>query len=408
MNNISNRFTINVIDDGTSLHGNLVADNTMSQSWDGGSCSPSWATDMTTNPPTGTYRQPTIKMVLLNGTTIVPLSQITNVRWFYDDYGNEQQITFQEVDTTIQYLDKNNVQRTVTGKLSSDGKFLKCTSSVTKTDENNQTEVVQVPALRIVQNLASSTNKDLDTITMRGEYNTGNGGVEFSAAIQVRITEYSPGGYNGTIYGVTSITEKNQVVELFGELSGSQVDSGTQYSTMWYVNESQQGISGGNSNTFQISEGQVEGKAVIRCEFIVNNEVVAVAYAEVDDMYDNEDIQFWFDGERTNHTSMRSSDSHILVKMWVADNNTPDVVDASWNLFKVQLIDGDKKVIMQDPLANQIPMPDQNGLRTLPRYTGDVPQADLNKAYIDVAFSTVKDYAKKNLSIIAYAYQTNN
>ena len=402
MGNISNTFRINVIDDGTSLHGNLVADKTLSQSWDGG-CSPDWHTNIASTPKVGTKDQPTIKLTLLNGTAQVGIDEITNVRWYYNDKGTDVEIVFQENDTTIQYTDENNVVQTVTGKLSTDGKFLKCTA---------MSGSLQVPALRIVQNLASSTNVDIDTITIKGVYNAGNGGVEFSATVQIRITERVAGGYDGLVYGVDSIVEKNQSLVLWGVLTGGSDSTVPAYTTKWYVNgtySADGSTISGNTNAFQISEGQITGKANIRCDFLISNEVVATTYAEVDDMYDNEDIQFSFDGSLTNSASMRSSNSDILVKMWVADNGTPNIVDPSWNQFKVQLIDANKQVIMTDPLEVQIPAPDSNGLRTLPIYTGSgVPEADLNKAYIDVAFQTVKQYAKKNLSIIAYAYQVTN
>ena len=395
MGQISNTFRITVIDDGTSLHGNLVADKTISQSFDGTGCLPNWATNTSSTPKVGTADQPTIKLTLLNGVTPVGIDNITNIGWFYNDRGTDAEITFQENDTTIQY-EENNETKTVTGKLSTDGKFLKCT------DLSGST---QVPALRIVQNLASSTNVDLDTITMKGVYNTGNGGVEFSATIQIRITERVAGGYDGLIYGVDSITEQNQTLVIWGVLTGGTDSSVPSYTTKWYVNgnfANNGSTKGGHTNAFEISEGQITGKANIRCDFLINSEVVASTYAEIDDMYDNEDIQFSYDGSMTNAASMRSQTSDVLVKMWVADNSTPSIVDTSWNQFKVQLIDANKEVIMANPLDINIPAPDTNGLRTLPIYpSGD----DANKAYIDVAFSTVKTAGKKNLSIIAYAYQ---
>ena len=56
MSSISNRFFVTALDDGTTLHGNLASDKSLSQAWSGTSAIPNW---------TIASEQPTIYLTLM-------------------------------------------------------------------------------------------------------------------------------------------------------------------------------------------------------------------------------------------------------------------------------------------------------------------------------------------------------
>ena len=74
MGNISNRFYVTALEDGTTLHGNLVADKSLTQAWNGTSAVPDW---------TVVANQPTIYLTLLSGATAVQPSA-DSVQWYYN------------------------------------------------------------------------------------------------------------------------------------------------------------------------------------------------------------------------------------------------------------------------------------------------------------------------------------
>ena len=58
MSQISNRFYVTALDDGTTLHGNLASTKPLSQAWNGSSAVPNW---------TQASEQPVIYLTLLSG-----------------------------------------------------------------------------------------------------------------------------------------------------------------------------------------------------------------------------------------------------------------------------------------------------------------------------------------------------
>ena len=143
---------VSIIEDGTTLHGELRATKSLTQAYKSGTCIPDWTDDT---------KRPIIYMTLMNGSQ----PQIINsgYKWYY----NGAEI------------------------LSSDTRFEILTSY--------QVDGRVVPALKIMTNLASDTNVDLDIITFKGATTLSSNTVDVEASINVRITSWTSGGYLGVI-----------------------------------------------------------------------------------------------------------------------------------------------------------------------------------------------------------------
>lgn len=363
---ISNRFFVTALDDGTTLHGNLSVDGSLSQAWNPATQAavPSWATTGTT----GTKDQPTIMLTLLNGNVYIGIDStsangyISEAKWYYNNHGQDDELTFSDTDTTITYDGGS-----VTGKLSTGayaGLFLKF---------NKTYNGVTVPALRIVQNLAGSSNADLDTITFKGKYRVSASGAEldFQATAQVRIGVIGSSGYWGVINfanGVSNITDQSQVITMTAVLYGSQSsDPVTGAKTEWKMNGTTIQAKS-TTATCSVSGADVVDSAIIECNFYVTTdgveENVATAYASIDDMQDNEFMYIQYNGANGNAASLRKGGNPATFDIWIGKTNDP-TVDQSYAYFQVKLLNGSGAVITTDYTSQGIANPDANGWRNL-------------------------------------------
>lgn len=373
MSSISNRFYIRALDDGTTLHGNLTADKSLSQAWNGYMAIPDW-----TNP----QEQPTIKLTLLMGSRVV--APADGYRWLY----NTEEIS------------------------DSDPRFQKITIPAAGADG------VMMPALKIVANLANSDNVDVDLITFEGSYFIEGASLDFSVTTQIRISSITESSSLGVINfhnGVADITEKGQTITLYGVLYNPNGTVDNNATTKWYLNDSETPTSGttiqGHPNAYNVTEANVVDHATIRCDFYSGTEKKCTAYASVDDMQDPEFMYIQYNGNNGNASSLRkgqSAEFHI----WVGTRTDP-TVQPGWTI-KVKLIDGDGIPIggsddtTVPPRNSSFPgIPavdtvspgtsyDPKGYRTLVKNSE-------GHAIISPAYNTVVDVGKKNLTGIVIA-----
>lgn len=373
MSNISNRFFVTALDDGTTLHGNLSVNGSLSQAWNDATkvAVPNWKT--TGN--VGTKEQPTIMLTLLSGATYIGLSNSSQNGYIqsYDWYYENSKITFADSTTIITYKDESGTDVPVEGYMSQDGKFLKHTATLTTSPSNS----VTVPALRIIQNLASSDNVDLDTIRLEGVYNSGNGTVDFAATAQIRISKFSSGGYLGTISfqgGISNITDANQPVTMTGTLYGDNSAVVDSYTTEWFLNDiAAQPSQGDTGHTKVVTAAQVVDNAIVRCDFKVTkdgtSQLVYSAYASIDDMQDTEYMYIQYGGENGNAASLRKGQTATFT-MFVGTKESA-TTDTSWTTWEVKLLDGDGNVItgsyehLQPAVNGWRPIPQVGGVATL-------------------------------------------
>lgn len=362
MSQISNRFYVTALEDGTTIHGNLASDRALTQAWNGTTAVPNW---------TDTNEQPTIYLTLLSGATLV--APASGYKWYY----NGTEIS------------------------DSDSRFQKTTKSVTYVGQT-----VTMPALKIVANLASSSNVDVDMITFKGSYVINGYGIEFACDAQVRISAITANGKLGVINfvnGVSDITEAGQVITMYGMLYNADGQAANGVTTKWYLNDSSTPTIGQTisdyTNAYQVGESQVVDHATIRCEFYdASNNLLYTSYAGIDDMQDPEFMYIQYNGNNGNAASLRK-DETASFQIWVGKRDDASVLGGTstptYSIIKVQLLNGGGSVIMTTGLATNIPDPDANGWRTLPMSGG--------KGSITPHYDTVNGNGK-NITGIVIAY----
>lgn len=362
MSQISNRFYVTALEDGTTIHGNLASDRALTQAWNGTTAVPNW---------TDTNEQPTIYLTLLSGATLV--APASGYKWYY----NGTEIS------------------------DSDSRFQKTTKSVTYVGQT-----VTMPALKIVANLASSSNVDVDMITFKGSYVINGYGIEFACDAQVRISAITANGKLGVINfvnGVSDITEAGQVITMYGMLYNADGQAANGVTTKWYLNDSSTPTIGQTisdyTNAYQVGESQVVDHATIRCEFYdASNNLLYTSYAGIDDMQDPEFMYIQYNGNNGNAASLRK-DETVSFQIWVGKRDDASVLGGTstptYSIIKVQLLNGGGSVIMTTGLATNIPDPDANGWRTLPMSGG--------KGSITPHYDTVNGNGK-NITGIVIAY----
>lgn len=359
MSQISNRFYVSALEDGTTLHGNLVSDKALTQAWNGSTAVPNW---------TQASEQPTIYLTLLSGATLV--APAAGYKWYY----NGTEIT------------------------NADTRFQITTKSVTYAEQT-----VTMPALKIVANLASSSNVDVDMITFKGSYVINGAGIEFACDAQVRISAITANGKLGVINfvnGISDITEAGQTITMYGKLYNADGQADNTVTTKWYLNDSSIPTSGqtisGQTNAYQVSESQVVDHATVRCEFYdASNNLLYTAYAGIDDMQDPEFMYIQYNGNNGNAASLRK-DETASFQIWVGKRDDAAVLGGTstptYPIIKVQLLNGSGSVIMTTGLATNIPDPDANGWRTLPMSGG--------KGSITPHYNTVNGNGKSITGIV--------
>lgn len=391
MSQISNRFIVTAIDDGTTLHGELRTTESLSQAWANGAAVPSWSATGGT-----TYaNSPIVYLTLMEGTALVQ-PVMSSIEWRY----NGNLIQFQSTETTITI---GGIQRS--GYKSTDGLFFKSSYPVVKP---NSQDTVSEPALGIIGNLVSSDNLSISDISISGQYQIGDAYIDFSSAVQVRFTEIASNGYFGQISfvgGVSDITDAGQTVTAYGRLytqDGNLVESNVPI-TKWYLNDTSAGVDGTTvtidgmqyKDAFQISETRVVDYATVRCDFYHNGAVVFSAIEGIDDRQDKEYLYTQADNAHGNSASLHDGDQ-VTFKFFVgrSDNPTPDDGKhyAGW-AFKVKLYRADG----QEVTGSISGIPDvSGGYRPL--------TVDSNReASLLIIHDTVKTYFNARLSGIIYA-----
>lgn len=344
MSTISNKFFIQILEDGSSLHGQLLSTITPSQSYKDGQFIPNWATTASA--------RPMIYLSLQNGNNnIQPDSGYV---WSY----NGQSIAFSGTQTTETIGDT-----TYNGYKSVDG-GAGYASGVA--DKFFKTSYNGMPALGIISNIASSSNVDVDVIRFDGTVTLTSNPVGFSAFTNITITQWTSGGYQGVLSfpNGNEIRSAGQtlgcVAKLFndsGEITNPQ--SGTpivEYKWYYEGNPTVQGTGA----TFNILESAVTDFAIVRCDFYITingtRTLVASAFGQVDDKQDPEYMWIMYNGTNGNGASLRANESVTMsICIGTPDDPTPNT---AWTSFKVKLIDSDGVVIQGTSQGQYTPQND--------------------------------------------------
>lgn len=370
MSNISNRFYVTALEDGTTLHGNLLSNKSLTQAWSGSAAVPDWTT---------AANQPTIYLTLFHGDDVVPETGLDNYDWYY-----------------------NGVKIVFSGSVSTDGKFQKTTYNYTYDGSS-----VSVPALKIIGNLASSSNVDIDTISLSGSYNLSGASLTFNCDTQIRITSVTASGHIGIINfanNISAITDKGQQITMYGTLFDNNGNSISGFTTNWYLGASTTPTSGTSitvdgttyTNAYQVSEEDVVDHATVKCEFTSDGNVVYTEYASIDDLQDPEYMYIQYNGGNGNAASLKKNQS-VTFSIWIGTRDNPAVLkneynSVAYNYIYVKLINGEGEVITADNIAG-VPNVTSSGWRRLSMNSG--------KGSITLYYDTVITYGKNITGLIA-------
>ena len=340
MKRSSNQFFVEALDDGTTLHGQLLSTLPLSQAWSGIAAVPDW---------TQSANQPRIYVDLLSGNTKVTPDE--GGTWYY----NGTAITWADSTATA---------------VSSDGRFQKVA--------NYPSSSAPTAAIKIIANLAQSNNVDTDSITYKGSYTIGGSPLVFSVSTIIRISTITSSGIFGQIVFLTSniVREKNQNVIMYGRLfsaDGNEITataSGTPFSTLWKKDGTAISPSSGagqdvtyNGTTYHngktINEANIIDNSVVECTFTyvttidgVSTTLTYTAYENIDDQTDYEFMYIQYNGGNDRSASLKRGGS-VTFKMWMGTTTDP-TVDNSWDDWYVKLLDSDGNVVLSDLTAQGI------------------------------------------------------
>lgn len=375
MSTISNKFFIQVLEDGSTLHGQLLATITPTQSYKDGTFIPDWATNEAA--------RPLIYLSLQNGATDV--APDSGYSWSY----NGVEISFSSSSTT-----KTIGSTSYTGYVDTNfgEKFFKTTYN-------------GMPALGIIGNLASSSNVDIDVIRFDGTKTLSTNPVSFSCMLNVTITQWTSGGY----LGVLTFPQGNVIKQANQSLICSAVlynDSGvvnvTAANYRWYREGVDTTIASPwkTGQTITITESDVTDYLVIRCDIYVvidgTTTLVYSAYGSIDDQQDPEYMWIKYNGANGNSASLRSGESVTFsICVGTAEDDTPKT---AWTVFKVKFLDSEGNIVTSTSGAasdSAFRITPSDGFRTLSTSSG--------VATAKIYYNDVVNLCKKGLTGIVIA-----
>ena len=305
MSAISNRFVVTALQDGRSIQGELSVTRSLWQSvTDQGVPTPNWEQEDEAN-------RPLLYPFLMSGGTVI---SPTTTSWYY----NNELISFAD-------------QTGLSTNTAFPGVFKRTTYTI-------QTGVT-VTALRIMKNLASSTNEDSDTIAVSGTATVVDTTLSFDAMQTVRITKAAESPDvgelmflgKGKVYGDDDFVQ----IQAFLHTTGSETPP-SNYRCEWWWNDVKQAETTGTNDRhiITITGAQVTDYVVVQCRFYRNGNQVAVAYIGVDDYSDTEMMQFAYSiysGNTTPSSIVMNNTSAATLKMgqsvlygiWIGSKDDP-------------------------------------------------------------------------------------
>lgn len=267
MGQVSNRFFVTSIKDGTLVTAALYSDTTLAQLITPGTnaSSPDW---------TDPNEQPTVWCVVRAGATTKTPSSF---KWYLN--GNE--ILFPANPTTG------------TASTNFAGIFKWATVIV---------DGVTCAALKIAGNIITITNQDNDVLTCSGYVEYNGAQIEYTVNTTIRMSTLSGSGYYGWISGDSYVTSQSASAVMKARLRTADGTVNNFY-TKWYREgidtstpfATAQSANGGETGVAQVSilGSQITDYVVMRVDYYENSsstDILYSAYWDVDDMEDDEEM----------------------------------------------------------------------------------------------------------------------
>ncbi len=330
-NQISNHFTLTALQNGLTIQGSLRVAGTLSQNYSASTskCIPDWK-----NTPS---KRPKLYPVIRKGALYLGADAVQGGKWYYNDV----EILFDsETNKSTNFKDTNNAPL-----------FEQGTMSVSLGGTS-----YTLPCLTIINNLASATNIDVDTIGYEGKVELNGKFVDFPrCSLDVKIAQMTTQGYLGllspesAIISAKSGTGSSVTInaELYGE-DGQSVSSENFYVKFLNAGTGQEISVASGSKSVTISEGDVTDNMIVRCDFYLDSAMqnrVTTAFASVDDTTDPEYLYISFNGSDGDTSGQLDTGETCTVSMWVATMEDPTAINTSYTQFAVQFFDGNQQQI---------------------------------------------------------------
>ena len=316
MGYVSNQIFMSAIDDGTTIHGSLVANKSLSQGYnkDNGRFTPDWSEGA----------GPTIYLTLLDGATpIVPTgwSAATQnaVRW---DWNN----------TTLTF-DENGYS---TNAKSTDGHSLFQRTTYTWSG-------ITMPALKIVYDLALAGSLNNDIIRIQGYVEMSGDPIPFSAAVTVQLGEISSNGYFGGIDfpDGSVILSDDQTIRCVANLysAGEPV---SEYRCSWKFNGDAVTSTNPNDNIYMSSSGSGKTNNILHVSGDDQGGVFDIATVTCTfQAKDENDATKWVDVLTLTETIDDQGDEELMYVYYTLGGTSAKINGAPVSLHKGQKVTWD-------------------------------------------------------------------
>lgn len=347
-NAVSNHFAITALQEGVTVQGSLRVNGALSQNYNSvsGNCVPDWK-----NTPS---LQPVIYPVIRKGTTYMANTQLVNTQWLYNDVP----IVFDAANKSSNFTD---------GATPTPNPLFQCgTMSVNLGGTN-----YNVPYLKIISNLASANNIDLDTIGFTGSVEIAGKQSSFACQVDVKIAQMTSQGYLGLLSPESAIiTDKNQNVSIEASLYGDDGSSVSTFYLKWFNAGTGAEISSArNQKTLVVNEADVTDNMIVRCDFYTDSGFtnrVTTAFASIDDTQDPEYLYISLDNANNDFSGQLSPGESCIVTAWMATMEDSTAINTQYTNFTVKLYDGDQNEITSASGAPVMTTASNKGTMTIP------------------------------------------
>lgn len=355
MADISNRFIVTALQDGQSIQGELAITRSLWQSIDdSGNVNPDWGSDPEEDKPV------LYPLVMSAGVVQTPAT----TQWYY----NNELIVFHNST----HLSTN---------ASFPGKFKEIDYAIPQTG-------VSVKAVRIMDNLASSSNDDSDIIAVSGTVTVSDSTLAFDSMQTVTITKSEGSSSVGELIlvgGKGTLDGDTDTVQIRAVLHNTNVSvTQTDYTCQWWWNGTKHHeTTGQNDNhTITITGAEVTDYVMVECRFIRDGVQDAVAFIGIDDIGDKEMMQFAytiFNSSGSTPTSVVLNNTtastlkagqSVLYGIWIGSKDDPLSQPAGdsttyWS-WSARIYSADKTDITNTSVTDkQIAQPVNNGTFTV-------------------------------------------
>lgn len=315
MGYVSNQIFMSAIDDGTTIHGSLVANKSLSQGYnkENGTFSPDWSAGA----------GPTIYLTLLDGATpIAPTGWSAETQNAVKWYWNNTEITF------------DSEGYSTNAKSGTHSLFQRTTATWNG---------ISMPALKIVYNLALAGALNNDVIRIDGNVEMSGDPIPFSAGVTVQLGEVSSNGYFGGIDfpDGSVILSDDQSIRCVANLYSAGVGV-SEYKCVWKFNGTTVTSTNPNDPIYMSSSGTGKTNDILHVSGDDESGVLDIATVTCTfQVKDENDATQWNDVLTITETIDDQGDEQVMYVYYTLGGTSAKINGAPVSLHKGQKVTWD-------------------------------------------------------------------